>query len=553
MRWPCHRQKRVFIPVTVGIWFVGALGLAAWLVGAPATIAAAPAPAPMAFALQAAEAQHPAPDLACRLCHEDSQREITLPSGETIPVQVDLAEVDGSAHGRDAEAPLPCTGCHLPAQYQQPHAPVEAANRRQYEIERSQTCERCHQQPHLTSHPDAETEAFVTCTDCHGAHDVQSVDAWQEAAATVVCAACHEQAEVPKQEPARLLDVIQAGLFTDRPTRSYCLACHSQPGYELTFANGDVVSLQIDGNALDESVHGRENEWQPLTCTDCHGRALFPHAPVTASSKREYNLEKYTTCARCHETTYELNLDSTHGSELAQGNANAAVCTDCHGAHDTPDPSVPRERISHTCEQCHSTIFEEYATSVHGEALIGEDSPDVPTCIECHGVHNIRDPRTALFRIRSPELCAQCHADEELMSQYEISTQVFDTYVADFHGTTVTLFEHQDPDVESNKAVCYDCHGVHNIKRPDEPGAGIKANLLATCQQCHPDATSNFPNAWTSHFEPSLEHNPLVYLVNLFYQIVIPGTVGFFGLLVLTDVYRRARLRLRHGKANKET
>ena len=49
------------------------------------------------------------------------------------------------------------------------------------------------------------------------------------------------------------------------------------------------------------------------------------------------------------------------------------------------------------------------------------------------------------------------------MNKYEISTEVFDTYVADFHGTTVILFEHQDPNVETNKAVCYDCHGVHNI------------------------------------------------------------------------------------------
>ena len=131
------------------------------------------------------------------------------------------------------------------------------------------------------------------------------------------------------------------------------------------------------------------------------------------------------------------------------------------------------------------------------------------------------------------------------MEKYDISTDVFDTYVADFHGTTVTLFEQEDPNVETNKAVCYDCHGVHAIKDPDDPEAGIKANLLETCQQCHPDATANFPDSWTSHFRPSLQHNPLVFLVNLFYQIVIPATLGFFGFMVATDVYRRIRLRLR--------
>jgi hypothetical protein len=65
------------------------------------------------------------------------------------------------------------------------------------------------------------------------------------------------------------------------------------------------------------------------------------------------------------------------------------------------------------------------------------------------------------------------------MSQYDISTDVFDTYVADFHGTTVTLFEKQTPDHETNKAVCYDCHGVHNIlPSTDENSSVIKANLI---------------------------------------------------------------------------
>jgi predicted CXXCH cytochrome family protein len=236
-------------------------------------------------------------------------------------------------------------------------------------------------------------------------------------------------------------------------------------------------------------------------------------------------------------------VDSVHGEALAEGNEEAAVCTDCHTAHYTLPPDEPRERISHTCGQCHSTIFDEYAQSVHGEALLQEGNPDVAVCTDCHGVHNIANPELAAFRNSSPELCGKCHADEEMMAKYDISTDVFDTYVADFHGTTVTLFELQDPDAPVNKAVCFDCHGVHDIRPPDEPGSGIKENLLETCRKCHPDATENFPDAWTSHFKPSLEHNPMVFLVNWFYKIVIPGTVGFLGLLVFTDVYRRIRKR----------
>ena len=233
-----------------------------------------------------------------------------------------------------------------------------------------------------------------------------------------------------------------------------------------------------------------------------------------------------------------------HGQALAEGNLNAPTCVDCHGNHTIDVPGEPREKVSVTCKQCHSTINEQYANSVHGAALLGEHNPDVPVCTDCHGVHNIPDPRTAEFRVASPQMCGDCHADDEMMAKYGISTEVFDTYVADFHGTTVELFERQSPHEETNKAVCYDCHGIHNIlPANDEHSQIIQENLLTTCRQCHPDATANFPAAWTSHFQPSLQHNPLVYLVNLFYWIVIPVTIGGFLLFIGSDVYRMGRER----------
>jgi hypothetical protein len=132
------------------------------------------------------------------------------------------------------------------------------------------------------------------------------------------------------------------------------------------------------------------------------------------------------------------------------------------------------------------------------------------------------------------------------MSKYNISTDVFETYVADFHGTTVTLFEKQSPDAATNKAVCYDCHGIHAILPPDDPESTIiKENLLKTCQQCHPDATTNFPDSWTGHYPPTFDKQPLVGAVNLFYTIIIPGTIGFMGLFVITDAGRRLIGRVR--------
>jgi predicted CXXCH cytochrome family protein len=169
-----------------------------------------------------------------------------------------------------------------------------------------------------------------------------------------------------------------------------------------------------------------------------------------------------------------------------------------------------------------------------------EGNTDVPTCIDCHGVHNIQNPTTATFRNSTPYLCAKCHTDEAIMGKYSLSTQVLNTYVADFHGTTVVLFDKTFPDQPTNKPVCTDCHGIHDIVKVDDPkkGLGVRENLLARCQACHPDATENFPEAWLSHYIPSPEKYPIVYYVNLFYKFLIPGVLVPMAVLVLMDFSR---------------
>ena len=130
------------------------------------------------------------------------------------------------------------------------------------------------------------------------------------------------------------------------------------------------------------------------------------------------------------------------------------------------------------------------------------------------------------------------------MGKYNISADVFDTYVADFHGTTVALFQKASPDQQTNKPVCIDCHGVHNMRMVDDPESTvIKENLLATCQKCHPDATSNFPTSWISHYRPDPKRAPLVFFVNLFYAILIPAVLGVMVILVVLDVRKRIASR----------
>jgi len=130
------------------------------------------------------------------------------------------------------------------------------------------------------------------------------------------------------------------------------------------------------------------------------------------------------------------------------------------------------------------------------------------------------------------------------MDPYGISTNVFDTYVADFHGSTVVIFEQLAPDQETNKPVCIDCHGVHHIVPGDDPESSVfRENLLGTCQRCHPDATANFPSSWLSHYEPDLDNAPAVWGVTMFYRVIIPVVIGAMLLYILSDIWRRRRRR----------
>ena len=326
---------------------------------------------------------------------------------------------------------------------------------------------------------------------------------------------------------------------------STCLTCHNKDGFSVELDSGETLPLTISSEAFAESVHGSNG----LTCVTCHADIEgFPHPKRTTETIRDVKLKYYTSCEQCHKEQFDKTLDSVHQKALAGGNKNAAVCADCHNPHTqkritghsgTLLPAA-RLQVPQTCAQCHSEIYETYKKSVHGKALTEEQNADVPTCIDCHGVHNIQDPTTATFRNSTPYLCAKCHTDKTIMDKYGLSTEVLNTYVSDFHGTTVVLFDKTFPDQPTNKPVCTDCHGFHDVARGDDPEKGLKVreNLLKRCQTCHPDATANFPDAWLSHYIPSPKKYVMVYYINLFYKFFIPAVLIPMLILVVMDFSR---------------
>ncbi|MCL4825533.1 MAG: hypothetical protein KJZ57_15085, partial [Anaerolineales bacterium] len=172
-----------------------------------------------------------------------------------------------------------------------------------------------------------------------------------------------------------------------------------------------------------------------------------------------------------------------------------------------------------------------------------ENNQDVPICDDCHGAHSVIGPRDAAFRLDAFEMCGKCHADENRMRKYNISTDVLSTYLDDFHGRSSDLFGKPGA-AKITKAACYDCHGVHNILSPENPESKVAAaNLQRTCQECHPDANANFPAAWLGHKRVSIQDEPALFALQLFLILSVSAVVVFFVAYITLDIGRRRAKR----------
>jgi predicted CXXCH cytochrome family protein len=314
-----------------------------------------------------------------------------------------------------------------------------------------------------------------------------------------------------------------------------CLACHADAGLSVSLPSGETRTLKVDRDTFGKSVHGGK-----LGCVDCHtDMTEVPHTARPFRTAREFTVAYSEQCKRCHFANYSKTLDSVHYAAVARGDRTAPLCVDCHGAHDIKRPDTPRSAISQTCARCHEGVQRTYARSVHGRALFEEKNADVPVCTDCHRSHDVGGPHEPGWRLKSPEICASCHANRIMMAKYGISTDVMQTYLADFHGMTASLHESEKATSASLTALCIDCHGVHDImKAGDRHSPVMQANLLRVCQRCHEGAPPNFPSAWLSHYEPSWKKAPLVYGVRVFYAIFIPFMIGGLLLQILLHLWR---------------
>lgn len=526
----------------------------------------------------------------CFMCHDDDA--LTMEKdGREISLYVDPEAWTGSPH-----AALDCLECHVGFDPDEmPHAdpvvPVSCNDCHSNAVRAAgmsnhpdaANCSTCHDNVHtgpgtLASNPtcvachDAEQAvvqagshghngAAPVCLDCHGAHRFAPAD-------TEACLSCHGEREFVAQNIAgEDIEAILSYRDSIHGQAIECADCHSghdlrpasDPASRVHHANVATTCATCHDEEADHylrSEHGKALaagfEGAP-TCTDCHGEHDITTITDSASPmSREHEVQ---VCLSCHLDSpavqdrmthtagfiagYEL---SVHGRAAASGNANAPVCSDCHGAHDELKASAPGSKVNkfnlvETCGNCHVDISEQFVGSIHGEAL--EDGvDDAPTCTDCHSEHGIvgtEDPDAPVASLNVSEaVCRPCHESYELSEKYGFPSDRADTFGDSFHGFAGRLGQEE-------VANCASCHGVHDILPSSDPRSRVHIdNLPGTCGSCHPGADERFTEG-SVHIVRTESGDRLLFWIGRIYLIAIFAIIGLMLVHNGMDWIRKTR------------
>ncbi len=440
----------------------------------------------------------------CLACHGDNSL-TTERNGKEVSLYVREEVLNNSPHKK-----LSCVACHTG--YDPNNVPHK-------EVIEPVNCLTCHQSaprkhafhPQMLKASGRDGKPDVSCKHCHGTHDVVSPKVagskFHSANLTESCGNCHGDVKQTFAISAHAKALAEN--VTGAPN---CLTCHNN-GMPTRYSRGDTVKVKIT---------------QEKKCLSCHLDDPEVRARMVLSAGFIAAYEK-----------------SVHGQALLKGNAKAANCIDCHGAHEMkksldPAATVNKMHIPETCGHCHNAIAQEFNESAHGLAL-HRGMKEAPACTDCHGEHNIlspKDPRSPVAPLNvSGQVCSPCHSSVRLSEKYGISADRYNTFSDSYHGLAIRAGS-----VEV--ANCASCHGVHNIKPSSDPTSMVhKANLATTCGKCHPGANERFAQG-TVHVVIAEGEEPILYWIATLYVILIVTIVG--GMLThnVLDFIRKSRRRL---------
>jgi cytochrome b subunit of formate dehydrogenase len=111
------------------------------------------------------------------------------------------------------------------------------------------------------------------------------------------------------------------------------------------------------------------------------------------------------------------------------------------------------------------------------------------------------------------------------------------TYRDTYHGQITALGY-------TNTAMCFSCHGSHDIRSPKDPKSKVHPdNRLKTCQKCHKEATAGFVTYEPHGNAHDFKRYPQIWLTANGMVGLLLGTFAFFWIHLVLWLYREIKDR----------
>ncbi len=243
------------------------------------------------------------------------------------------------------------------------------------------------------------------CWNCHGSHSILNIDDPNSMVYPVnlaaTCGECHDNPEFEEKfvlthkQPGKMYSLSVHGILLKKEGNGApnCSSCHGVHDIKSKVQSGSKISSFNIPNTCGkchkdvteeykESIHWiyakKGAKFSPV-CNDCHSEHSI-HAVNVANKALEIKKLQEKTCMICHQSEilaerYGLSgaepkqyQDSYHGLAVVRGDEEAAMCVDCHGAHNIlpenfPKSTVNQANVTQTCLKCHDDATNIFAMS----------------------------------------------------------------------------------------------------------------------------------------------------------------------------------------------
>ena len=299
------------------------------------------------------------------------------------------------------------------------------------------------------------------CLACHkdGVGGAPKAPADHAGRTNEMCQVCHKPAAAAPSTPAAQPTAAAQPIPHDIAGHENCTQCHPVGQPAATAVPGGPPPIPHD-------VVGRDD------CLVCHGTGQAGAPKVPADHAGRTN----DMCRTCHQPSV---------AQTTQPAPTPAAPPPTPVAH-------PAAGGKNSCADCHRTLSDklkqpvtDWENSIHAQRNVG--------CADCHGGDpTTADPNRSMAssagyigapdRKNIPGLCGSCHANVDMMRQYDLPTDQLSKYRESKHGQLLAKGD-------LNVATCFDCHDGHATRQVNDPGTSVYPfNVPALCARCHANA-----------------------------------------------------------------